>query len=318
LLLAGTLCGALALTALAEPAKRGGGVATRIIFAAGKARQCDRGCRPAKDVLRSISPHGARERRLAEIRSIVEISATEDGDRVAVLSKVVVGGGANSAAFTQVYLLSSNGRISEVFDQRIEGFAATGLGISANGGLLALSGRGPRSQGFPAGSKIVIVRANGSGLRQLTTGPGVDSQPAFSPSGKQVVFVRGGVGGDRDDEIYRVGIGGGRQTKLTSNAVDDVNPVYSPDGKHILFGQTPRGPNKVMIMRSNGSRLRTVTRIGLEFPDPDFSPNGENVVYVGDVGRSSGIFTVRVSGARKRLASGAFPTARLPNWANSR
>jgi hypothetical protein len=159
--LAVAACG-LAIGVPASSQPRGG--TTKIAFAAGKASLCGRGCRPAKGVVRSISPQGGRARQLAEIRAVIEISATEDG-RVAILSRIVAGGGANSAAFTQVYLLSPGGRISEVFNERIEGFAATGLGISPDGRLLALSGRGPRAEGFPDGSKIMLVRANGSNLR---------------------------------------------------------------------------------------------------------------------------------------------------------
>src|SRR4051794_13201157 len=214
--------------------------ATRIVFQAGQAKQCNNGdCRPSRDVVRSISPHGSRLRKLAEIRSVIEISATEDGSRVAILSRIVAGGGANSASYTQIYLLSAHGALKEVFPHRLEGFNGTGLGISPNGKLLALAGRGRRADGFPAESKIWIVRPNGA-MRRLTTGGGDDQMPAFSPSAKRIVFSRSfedAPAGNRDAELFAVGLGGGVGAQLTDNAVDDVNPVFSPAGSRIAFGQ---------------------------------------------------------------------------------
>lgn len=321
-LLVGALCGLGAVGVLAGSQERGR-VGTRVVFIAG--RQCpeDRACSHPRDVVRSISPHGGHARELAEIRSVVEMSATEDGKWVAILSKIVAGGGAHAAPFTQVYLLSPNGSLTEVFDRRIEGFNATGLAISRDGRLLALAGRGRGMQGFPREHKIFVVRPNGSDTRQLTTGAGRDDAPAFSPSGKRVVFQRSSDGGPpatRDAELYVVGIGGGGGTRLTNNAADDVNPVFSPNGKNIAFGQVPpRGPNKVAAARADGTGIRTVAGTGREFPDPDYSPNGRNLAYIGELkapggGFVTGIFTVRATGASKKLASKAFSFAALPQW----
>lgn len=43
-----------------------------------------------------------------------------------------------------------------------------------------------------SGSDIASMRADGSDFRRLTNGRAVDSQPAFSPNGKRIVFVRNG------------------------------------------------------------------------------------------------------------------------------
>src|SRR3954451_19989572 len=189
ILLAAAASAVGASAVLAGPHARGG-AGTRIVFVAGQAPQCQGGdCRPPKDVVRAISPHGHGLQKLAEIRSVVELSATENGKRVAILSKIVAGGGSNAAPFTQISLLSPSGKLREVFAQRIEGFNATGLAIRDDGGLLALAGRGRRADNFPAESKIFLVRPSGA-IRRLTTGPGQDSTPAFSPNAKQVVFTR--------------------------------------------------------------------------------------------------------------------------------
>lgn len=320
----------LALTALtasvatADGAARPGGRAGQIVFVAGKAKQCRMGACPAYDLVQSIAPRGGHGRVLAKVRSAVETAATEDGT-VAVLSKIVAGGGANSDAYTQIYLIGPDGKRREVFRDRLQGFAATGLGISGDGRLLALSGR--RTAGGSGQSKIWLVRSNGTGLRQLTGGPGMDETPAISPDGERVVFART-TGGDtqaaRRSELYAVGTDGGEPVRLTENGVEDVNPVFSPDGTGIAFGQvTPRNRGTVHTIRADGSGPRKVTSTGREYPDPDYSPSGRSIAFVGEVpgargGYASAIYTVRASGSGRSLASGAFDAPGLPQWTRRR
>lgn len=311
-----TLLALCALAWLAAPrAEAGSG---RIVVVAGKAKQCRGDACNNYDLVQSISPRGGERQVLAKVHSAVETASTEDGT-IAVLSKVVAGGGANSAAYTQVYLIGPDGRRREVFDQRLEGFNATGLGISGDGRLLALSGRFDDEYGL--GSKVWLVRADGTGMRQLTRGPGQDAMPALSPDGRRVVFSRRG--GDptagRKAELYTVGVEGGEPVRITENGLSDVNPVFSPDGRGIAFGQAndraSRG--KVAVVRIDGSGLRTVASTGGEYPDPDYSPSGRSIAFVGEVpgrGYDTAIYTVRVSGKGRALASAAFEFPGLPQW----
>src|SRR5213592_1643405 len=65
-----------------------------------------------------------------------------------------------------------------------------------------------RTIAFARGGDIYSVRPDGSGQRQLTSGPEVDSLPKISPNGRYVVFERrGALGGP--STLYSVGVGGG-------------------------------------------------------------------------------------------------------------
>lgn len=320
-LLALVLLGSLAASAsaLAKGAGRDDSGPGQIVFVGGKVEHCYMEACKNFDLVRSISPHGGHGQVLAKVRSVVETASNEDGT-VAVLSRNVAGGGANAGAFTQIYLITPSGKRKAVFRHRLQGFNATGLGISGDGRLLALSGRytGGRSES----SKIWIVRSDGTGLRQLTTESGTDETPAISPDGKRIVFARtahDGTPAGRKPELYVVSVVGGKPVRLTENTVEDVNPVFSPDGQSIAFGQDTGGSrNTVDVVRVDGTGLRRVVSTGGTYPDPDYSPNGRNLVFIGEIpharGYDTAIYTVRTSGAARKLVSSSFEFAGLPQW----
>ena len=308
-----TLAGAAQARAAAGP--------SRIVFVAGKAHRCHEGACHNLDLVRSVSPHGGRGRVLSEIREVAETASADDGT-VAVLSRNHAGGGANGGSFVQIYLVRPNGKRTAVFRHRLQRFNATGLGISGNGRLLALSGGYAREYGP---SKIWLVRADGSGLRQLTDGPAVDETPALSPDGKRVVFSRtahDGTPSGRKPELYVAPTAGGEAVRLTENTVEDVNPVWSPDGRRIAFGAVTAGElGSVQTIAADGSDQRRVTSTGEEYPDPDYSPSGRSLVFVGQSGShpyENALFTVRASGAARHLVSRHFEDPGLPQWTLAR
>jgi hypothetical protein len=312
---------ALAVLASAFAADASAAGAGQIVFVSGRAEHCKMGACPKYDLVKSISPHGAGGHVLAKVRSVKETASTEDGT-VAVLSKNVAGGGANSGAYTQIYLLGPNGKRTAVFRDRLDHFNATGLGISGNGKWLALSGRYTEGPSDP--SKIWLVRSDGTGMREITSGPGSDETPAISPDGKRVVFSRtpnDGTPEGRKPELYVVDTSGGEPVRLTENTVEDVNPVFSPDGRDIAFGQVSgrKRNGTVAVIRSNGIGLRTVDSTGGTYPDPDYAPSGRSIVFVGEVphDRSYNIalYAVRTSGAGRALVSKLpFVAQGLPQW----
>jgi Tol biopolymer transport system component len=119
-----------------------------------------------------------------------------------------------------------------------------------------------RTIAFARGGDIYSVRPDGSGQRQLTSGPELDSLPKVAPNGRYVVFERRpGVGGPAS--LNTVGATGGGLRQLT-NGGDDHEAVFSADGKAIVFvrssGDGVNRNDDIYSIRPTGSGMARLTR----------------------------------------------------------
>jgi eukaryotic-like serine/threonine-protein kinase len=69
-------------------------------------------------------------------------------------------------------------------------------------------------------------------ITPLTSYPGVERSPAFSPDGRQIAYVSGRLG---TFDIFVQLLGAGEPLRLTSTPDWDMSPVWSPDGRYIAF-----------------------------------------------------------------------------------
>ena len=98
----------------------------------------------------------------------------------------------------------------------------------------------------------------------LTTYPGVESQPTFSPEGDRVAFSWQGEKRDNWD-VYVKLIGPGPPLRLTTDPDVDHSAAWSPDGQHIAFlrGPFPGQKADVFLVPALGGQKRKLaeTRI---------------------------------------------------------
>jgi dipeptidyl aminopeptidase/acylaminoacyl peptidase len=138
-----------------------------------------------------------------------------------------------------------------------------------------------RTIAFARGGDIYSIRPDGSGQRQLTSGPEIDSLPKISPNGRYVVFERRTVSGG-PSALYTVGATGGGLRALVSNG-DNHDASFSPDGKWIVFVRTSAsitpgngaGNDDIAVVRTSGSGPRRLTpTAGIDEFAPRFFAGG--------------------------------------------
>lgn len=112
---------------------------------------------------------------------------------------------------------------------------------------------------FVRSGHLFSVRADGSGLRQLTSGTTLDSKPVVSPDGRLVVFERRASAGAPAD-LYTVRSHGGGLHVLTSSPDDDHDADFSADGRAVAFVRSSGTNDDVYSVRPSGARLARLTK----------------------------------------------------------
>jgi hypothetical protein len=197
----------------------------------------------------------------------------------------------------------------EVFyEQHVEGTPETDVFSigPTGGGALDLTAANGFSEERPAASgdgrhvafqsyrdegwNVFSMNADGSGQVDLTNTkePVINFEPAWSPDGSKVVFMRQGLTPGEQD-IWVVNSNGTDPVDLTqSPGVNETSPEFSPDGTKIVYVSS--GPdaccgahynNDIWVMDANGSNQvpLTTTDQPTQNVAPTWSPDGLEIAY---------------------------------------
>jgi Tol biopolymer transport system component/DNA-binding winged helix-turn-helix (wHTH) protein len=142
-------------------------------------------------------------------------------------------------------------------------FAIAGFVIVSAVGLM-LGWRSYRSS-RPIASALPVT------IRQITTWPGLDCNPAFSPNGQMIAYSSDHTG---SFEIFAKSLApGGREVQLTNDGQQNFDPAWSPDGGYIAYYSMKR--HGIFVMPALGGVPRKLTEFGSH---PVWSPDGQSLV----------------------------------------
>jgi Tol biopolymer transport system component len=149
---------------------------------------------------------------------------------------------------------------------------------ASNNGLLAF--RSDRD-GEP---DVFTLDPSTSTATELTSGSGAaELQPAWSPEGDRIAFVRrAGITGRAD--LFVMTAGGGGRRRLTSTPVPERDPSWAPSGTGIVYSARtgPGEPFRIFVANADGSGREQLTTQSAGSADrsPVWSPDGSRIAFV--------------------------------------
>ncbi len=144
---------------------------------------------------------------------------------------------------------------------------------------------------------FVIAAKSGETPRALTTSPGTDSSPAFTPDGRYVVYE---AGGDVKDMWYAtntlavVPVAGGAPRVLTTGLDRNVNsPTPTPDGSAVLFLLEDEGSEHLARVPLAGGPVTRVVDGDRDVYRFDVGKQGQIAVLESETAYPSEVFALR-------------------------
>ena len=169
-------------------------------------------------------------------------------------------------------------------------------------------------------SDIYLIRTDGSNRTQLTTTPGNDFSPAWSPDGRQLVFR---TTRDNNDEIYVMNADGSEQTNLSrSPTTEERSPEWSPDGQRIALASMQGAILDIFVLTVNLSRefenqknwinLTNESLGGDEYPA--WSPDGTKIAFQSYRDGNWEIYVMNADGSEETRLTHNPDEDTYPNW----
>ena len=177
----------------------------------------------------------------------------------------------------------------------IAAVAATFALTAAAGAQLVTGPTGPKATHIAYMSKADgeadIYAMTTEGLAQTnltddkTIGLRADSEPAWSPDGRYVVFQRTGIK-TPTARLFIVPTDGSAEPHAlmppAAATASDMHPNWSPDGKTIVFASNRTGHFELYSMAATGgvAKQLTFTKNGADNLEPAWSPDGLAIAFV--------------------------------------
>ncbi|MBC7260657.1 MAG: PD40 domain-containing protein [Chloroflexi bacterium] len=159
-----------------------------------------------------------------------------------------------------------------------------------------------------AGSQdIYQINPDGTGRMRLTSAPGDEADPSWSPDRRHIVFAYRAQG---DTDLYIMDANGGGWQQIADLAGEEVHPVWSPDGGRIAFVSNMDGDWEIYLLDLNTRQVRQLTFNNAWDSFPSWSPDGTQLVFTSQQTGNYDLFLLDVaSGQQTQLTTSPYSDA---------
>jgi Tol biopolymer transport system component len=171
-------------------------------------------------------------------------------------------------------------------------------------------------------SDIYLIRTDGSERTQLTTAPGNDFTPSWSPDGRQIAFR---TTRDGNDEIYIMNADGSEQTNLSRSVnTEERSPEWSPDGQQIALASLQGAILDIFILPIHLTKTNVNQTHWTNLTDnnnslggdeyPAWSPDSTKIAFQSYRDGNWEIYVMNADGSEQIRLTHNFGEDTLPNW----
>ena len=170
---------------------------------------------------------------------------------------------------------------------------------------IALAPDGKKLAFVVRGEVFAVAAKDGGDATRVTATPGVESQLAWAPDSRRLVYTsdRGGV-----TSLYLYDFGNRTETRLTNASASDASPQFNPEGTLIVFA---RGGRELRVLDLATKRERVLATGPMDRPPfvsdrpHAWSPDGRWVAYLTSAGNKqfTNVHIVPVAGGASRQVS---------------
>jgi hypothetical protein len=141
---------------------------------------------------------------------------------------------------------------------------------------------------------LYLMDADGRNPRRLTTDPGNEGEPSWTPDGSRIIYTSTPKGAQ--PQLHALRPDDNPPRALTTGPGGNHSAAGSADGRTLAFVSTRDGNQEIYLMPAEGGEARRVTRTEQRESHPRFLPSGDLLFVVERGGRTRGSRIVRLTG----------------------